>query len=350
NGGAFNNQGTLSISNANISNNTAGIGGAVLNSGTLSISNSTLSGNTASTTGSTGGGAINNQSGNLTITNSTLSNNSAWQGGAIAVQPGGSLNLSNSIISSNHATGIYGNAIGGGILNLGTTVISNTTISLNTGIDNYSSGGGIYNLSGNLTISGSAIFGNTAGNGGGIYNLSILDIYSSTVSNNTAIRTDGGGGGGIYNLQNSTVTITNCTLSGNAGVAGGGILNFGALNIANTIIANSTSGGDYLASFPGTIGTNTNNLVEDGSITNTSSNPTGSGDRSGDPLLGPLQNNGGPTFTQALLFGSSAIGNGNSIISNAAPINGLDQRGFVRTTSDIGAYSYNFASAGNAVV
>ncbi|NBR07931.1 MAG: hypothetical protein EBT92_19510, partial [Planctomycetes bacterium] len=59
---------------------------------------------------------------------------------------------------------------------------------------------------------------------------------------------------------------------------------------------------------------------------------------------------GGPTFTQALLFGSSAIGNGNSIISNAAPINGLDQRGFVRTTSDIGAYSYNFASAGDAVV
>jgi len=52
----------------------------------------------------------------------------------------------------------------------------------------------------------------------------------------------------------------------------------------------------------------------------------------------------------ALGAGSAAIGVGNSTLSNAAPINGLDQRGFARTTSDIGAYSYNFASANDAVV
>jgi hypothetical protein len=52
----------------------------------------------------------------------------------------------------------------------------------------------------------------------------------------------------------------------------------------------------------------------------------------------------------ALLNGSSAIGAGNATISNASPVFGKDQRGFVRTTSDIGAYSYNFASAGDAVV
>ncbi len=62
----------------------------------------------------------------------------------------------------------------------------------------------------------------------------------------------------------------------------------------------------------------------------------------GDQLnLGPLQNNGGPTFTMALGTGSVAIGAGNATISNAPPINGLDQRGFSRITSDIGAYAFS---------
>jgi hypothetical protein len=83
--------------------------------------------------------------------------------------------------------------------------------------------------------------------------------------------------------------------------------------------------------------------VEDGSL-------PGTGEITGDPLLGPLQNNGGPTFTQALLLGSVAIAAGNSTISNASPVSGKDQRGVNRITSDIGAYSYNFASEGDAVV
>jgi hypothetical protein len=80
--------------------------------------------------------------------------------------------------------------------------------------------------------------------------------------------------------------------------------------------------------------------VEDGSITNASSTPTGSGNISGDPFLGPLTNNGGPTFTMALGANSPAIAAGNAAISNAAPINGLDQRGVTRssTAPSIGAY------------
>ena len=116
------------------------------------------------------------------------------------------------------------------------------------------------------------------------------------------------------------------------------------MNIANTIIANSTTGGDYAGS--GTINTNLNNLVEDGSLTNASSTPTGSGNISGDPLLGPLQINGGPTLTMALLNGSIAIAAGNATISNATPISGLDQRGAARpsTTPSIGAYDFLPAS------
>ena len=55
-----------------------------------------------------------------------------------------------------------------------------------------------------------------------------------------------------------------------------------------------------------------------------------------DPLLGPLQDNGGPTFTQALLPGSPAIDAGDN---TDAPL--FDQRGFARIvngTIDIGAY------------
>ncbi|GFE68524.1 hypothetical protein CFPU101_11340 [Chroococcus sp. FPU101] len=109
---------------------------------------------------------------------------------------------------------------------------------------------------------------------------------------------------------------------------GGGVFNRGTLNLANTIIANST-GGDC-ATFG--LDTNVNNLIEDGSC-----DPT----LSGNPNLGPLQDNGGPTFTQALLPGSIAIDAG----SNAAIPPGIttDQRGagfsrIVNGTVDIGAY------------
>ena len=264
--------------------------------GNLSISGVTISGAITSD-----GGAFNNQ-GILTISNSALSGNNASRGGAIANSGGGTLTVSNSTLSGNTAI----------------------------------NGAGIYNTGGStLTVINSTLSGNTATNGGGILNNfgSTLAVINSTLYGNTASK-----GGGIFSDNN--LTVTNSTLSGNsATVSGGGIFsNGGNLNIANTIIANSASGGDYAGT--GTIGTNSNNLVEDGSITNGSSTPTGSGDISGDPNLGPLQDNGGPTFTMALGVGSAAIGAGNATISNAAPINGLDQRGYVRssTAPSIGAF------------
>jgi hypothetical protein len=75
-----------------------------------------------------------------------------------------------------------------------------------------------------------------------------------------------------------------------------------------------------------------------------------------DPLLGPLQNNGGPTKTHALLPGSPAIDAGNDAVCAADPVNGLDQRGVARpqgASCDIGAYeaivpTVNFPVSGNA--
>ena len=281
--------------------------------------------------------------GDLSISGVKVSgaNASSVQGGAFNNQ--GTLTVSSSTLSGNIAN------IGGGFYNSGIATVTNSTISGNSA----NAGGGAGNI-GALTISNSTFSGNSASNiGGALFNglTGNLIVNNSTLSGNSA---NGFGGGGIYNLR--TATVTNSTISGNSSngfLGGGGIYNYGVgskaiLNIANTIIANSTSGGDYVGG--GTIGTNLNNLVEDGSIIDSSSTPTGSGNISGDPFLRPLQNNGGSTETMALGDGSPAIAAGDATISNAAPINGLDQRGFARTTSDIGAYSYNFASANDAVV
>ena len=61
-----------------------------------------------------------------------------------------------------------------------------------------------------------------------------------------------------------------------------------------------------------------------------------------DPMLGPLQNNGGPTETHALLPGSPAINHG-PVPVPAFPTNEFDQRGpgfdrVVEGVVDIGAF------------
>jgi hypothetical protein len=77
-------------------------------------------------------------------------------------------------------------------------------------------------------------------------------------------------------------------------------MNSNTITLTNTIIANSTNGGDCINK--DTIDpSSTNNLIEDDTCS--SAFPPGT-----DPNLGPLQNNGGPTFTHALLAGSPAIG------------------------------------------
>ncbi len=341
-GGAFNNSGILSVSNSTLSGNSANSGGAIFNNnGAITLTNSTLSGNNATY----GGGIFNNSNLTLTVSNSTLSGNNAKYGGGIFNQFG-TITISNSTLSGNSATtsfGSGGGGNGGGIFNNSnlTLTVSNSTISGNSAAKH---GGGIFNNS-NLTLTNSTLSGNSASSrGGGIYNSgNNLTITNSTLSGNSA----GTFGGGINNIR--TLTLTNSTLSGNSANSGGGISNLSGstLNIANTIIANSTSGGDYDGiGAVNLIGSATaaNNLVSQGTFSWATTKS------SSEINLGLLQNNGGPNLTMALLNGSSAIGAGNATISNASPVFGKDQRGFVRTTSDIGAYSYNFASAGDAVV
>lgn len=268
------------------------------------------------------GGAIYNQS-TLTLTNSSVSGNSALYGGGIYNV--GTLNLKNSVINNNTGLGI-----GGGIYNPGTLSIIGSTISNNRVDNNGFDSGGILN-SGTLTLTQSTVSGNwTPAYGGGINNTNLLIIENSTISGNTALL----GGGGV-NIGTSGLTgVLNSTISHNSATSGGGIRNEGIdFNIYNSIIANSTSGGDCVS--PGTISHALSNLVEDNSCGFTGGS---------DPNLGPLQDNGGPTFTHALLPGSPAINTG--IISYINEI--VDQRGVRRPqggTADKGAFEVYDCSA-----
>jgi hypothetical protein len=281
---------TADISGLTIANgNTTDSGGAgVLNAGILTISNSIISGNTASL-GGTGGGISN--SGTLTVTNSTVSKNSAGIGGGIA--NGGTLTISDSTIAGNVAD----ISLAGGIINNGTTTVTNSSITGNSA----SVGAGIYNLStsGSLTVTNSTLAGNTAASqGGGVFNnLGALAVSNSTIAANSA------------------------------GFSGGGIYFSSAMAARNTIIATNTAPGG--PDVYGKLGSQGYNLI---------GNPQ---DMTGwvdtdllhvDPLLGPLQDNGGPTLTMALLDGSPAIDAGDN---TGAP--DWDQRGegFPRIVNDI---------------
>ena len=227
---------------------------------------------------------------------------------------GKTIAISGFTIRNGHA----GNA-GGGIDNENndTLMITNCTVSGNTA----GLGGGMFN-GGPLTIGSMTVSGNSAANGGGIYNSGggTATITNSTFSGNTASS-----GGGIFNI--GTFTITNSTLSNNSASLGGGVFNNETLQIGDTILNMGASGAN-ISDF-GTVTSLGYNLSSD----NGGGVLTGPGDQiNTDPLLGPLQNNGGPTFTHALSPGSPAINTGDPTFT---PPPSFDQRGpgFVRVVS-----------------
>jgi hypothetical protein len=227
-----------------------------------------------------------------------------------------------------------GLGFGGGIDNLGRLTIDNSTISGNSVRPSgfiRANGGGIYNGA-TLTIDHSTISGNTSSNGGGIYNQATLTINNSTIDGNSAVGRIpfDGYGGGIF----GSATINNSTISHNvADTAGSGI--DGSATLQNSILANFNN-------CAATITSNGYNLSNDDTC-----NLDGPGDLNNtDPQLGPLQNNGGPTQTLALLSGSPAIDAGNpaGCTDNLGRVLKTDQRGQPRPDKedsggcDMGAY------------
>ncbi len=252
------------------------------------------------------GGGIHNV-GTLTVTNSTLSGNIAGSGGAIA-NDGGTLTVANATIFSNHAAN-GGGGIRNGILNSGTITLMNSTVSENTS----SGGGGV--LSGRL---GSAV-----------------KVIDSTISNNRVSAS--GGGIGIFDA--GTLEVTNSTISGNSATfRGSGIHlvdNSVGATLRSSIVANNTSGDN--CSLVTTLTDGGYNVDDDGTCGFTQA--TGSLPNT-DPLLDPdgLRNNGGPTKTIALQPESPAV---DLVGQDACPPPNTDQRGVARpqgAACDSGAY------------
>ncbi len=228
------------------------------------------------------------------LTALTIQHGNGSNGGGI-YNNGGTLTVTNSILSGNSTTGI-----GGGISNnSGTVTVTGSTLSGNSA----DTGGGIYNLSGFLTVTTSTLSANTASGtsgGGGIYNLDILLVQSSTLSGNSA-----SGGGGIYSNGRSAI-VRNSTLSGNTANQGGGIANFGLglLVQSSTLSGNSaSSSGGGVYNCPCATQMSLNNTIVAGNTAGTLPDVDGTGAVTfhdligGTPLIGAFGNYGGPMQT-----------------------------------------------------
>jgi hypothetical protein len=341
-GGGIFSFGTLSVTNCNLSNDTAGfLGGGIyihVNS-TASLTNCTLSNDSAiGGGGGDGGGVFVDGNSTATLTNCTLSNDKAGNGGGgLCTDGSGPVTFNNCTLSNDSATQ------GGGICNTGGIVV------LNACTLNNDSNCGLLN-EGKATVTASTFSNDTALAGGGLENVGTATLTNCTFSNDSATSSIDGGGG-IFNEGGAALTLTNCTLANNSAVigSGGGIWNAGGgiLNLTNTIVAENTaavSGPDIF----GIVNSADHDLIGDGSgmliVTNLGGNLVGTSITPIDPRLGPLQYNGGPTQTLALLAGSPAIGRADNAKAPAT-----DQRGVTRIdefflffpeATDIGAFEF----------
>ncbi len=281
--GGINNTGTLVVTNSTIRDNYST--GVANNGGTVTLMNSTVSHSDIS-------GGVSNYRGTMAIIGSTVrDSNSMYADAAAGISnDGGTLAVTNSAVRGNYSSGKSGSGSGIGNSNGGMVTITNSTVSDNstTGLKNGS--GGFNASSGTMIVTNSTV----SGNGFGIFNSSgTVTVTTSTISRNTRP---------VYNYNGRVV---------NYGIFNSGTLNLGHSIVAENVIAGDMGGdiiGPFVAQGPNFIG--------------------------GDPRLGPLQDNGGPTQTMLPLPGSPVINAG-----GICPV-ATDQRGVPRpqgVACDIGA-------------
>jgi CSLREA domain-containing protein len=310
-----------------------GLGGGIYSEARVEISNSVVEGNT--------GDGIYNNNGWLRLQGGVVRGNSMDGIRSISSHAPGTVQLTESAIEANLETGIDAdnadlyfvggsirdNAEGGLMMNGGNLNLAYSTVSGNVHTADGRAGGGIglYSMN-DVRIQNSTISGNSDfNNGGGLY------LYAATglVQNVTISGNHSGNTGGGMVAASEGITLNNVTITRNDARFSGGILGTEGLIITNTIIAGNTA---VNCAWADPVVSGGNNLDDDGTC-----DFTAAGDLSdADPMLGPLADNGGTTFTHALLPGSPAIDAGND-----ATCRTIDQRNIVRPQGphcDIGAF------------
>lgn len=291
---------------------------------------------------SSSGRAFMHSSGRLTLRDVNVRNGRAHDAsGGGCIHSNGEVVLQRSTVSGCEVTTTGTTiALGGGVRSLGTMFVLSSQVTGNRAhaASADSAGGGVH---GGYVIvdQGSTISGNTASgdgshfaDGGGVFGVDGVRLGYSTFSDNQADR----GGGVFVSTEAFQASITNATVSGNrANGAGGGVLTMVNIDILNSTITgnravfdfgaglymgggnamlnssiiagNSTGDGLNAADIGGHSGatiSGSNNLVI------ASTRPLPAGTINAQPMLGPLQDNGGRSHTHALLPNSPAIDTG----------------------------------------
>jgi len=240
---------------------------------------------------------------------------------------------------------------GGGIYSSGTLLIGNSTLQANHS-HNVGEGGGALYLSGPTTLRGSALFVNTANNGAGILNLNQLTVVNSTIDYNRADTY----GGGVFNfgsafLYNTSVIGNDADYDDDALGTGGGVYSDGTSGhrfvAVNTLVSSNTVRDSLIPSdCDGTLEVYGMNLFGDVSACSFSGDGTNAIGLVSPGTIDSLEDNGGPTSTNALLAGSEAIDSTvdtlGCVDETGAPLT-TDQRGAPRVAGvrcDVGAFEY----------
>ncbi|MBX2997357.1 MAG: pullulanase-type alpha-1,6-glucosidase [Caldilineaceae bacterium] len=394
--GIFSAADLLSVRDSEIYSNTAHLlGGGIHSEGDTHIFKTLVEHNWA---GESGGG-LDAWEGLIQIVSSTFRHNWADEGYGGGINTETTLTISDTVIYDNYA--LYS---GGGVAATASTAISYTSILSNSA----ESGGGLSvaaeDFDQSFTLYRSEVLSNTASNAGGGIEVNAglddtpLTIRESTIAYNRSAGEGGGirttadegvatlvmvnstvsqnqtdeSGGGIANsdqleLYNVTVTGNVADADGDESGDGGGVFNdiSGTATVTATIIAanfdNSSTGDvhpDVSGDFSGGYNVIGDNTGDNGSfVDGVNGDQVGDSATPLDPLLGPLQNNGGPTiasgaatYTHFPLSGSPALNRGDPsgcVDETGSPLLN-DQRDFVRPDSigarcDVGAVEAQFA-------
>lgn len=302
NGGAlYNGSGflaSMTLADCEVGDNSASAaGGGVFSAGNLYVASSAFRDNSASR----GGGVY--SIGDISVSSSLIANNSAaLAGGGVFVvgHHGAITTLSDSLVENNSAPaggGIYKEeAPHTGLSGLEGLNVIRTTIHANTTVG---SGGGIYNVSGDLTLTDCDVNDNVAlfGDGGAAFNTGRVTIERTRLNGNSGVS-----GGGVMNLNWLFLRESDC--SGNQAIDGAGLWNGGNVSVSDSTFTSNS------AEFIGGAIRNTGSLILFRSTLSGNSAETGSG--------GAISNSGTLTSFASTFSGNAAGSNGGALATDGA--------------------------------